>query len=137
MSTNARTWFYREPEHIPYAVVERLNGTFWGARITQLLITECTRAEPPFVVRGFWREQPIELEWQPQAWLALRAGGAQLDDLIGAIGRILGFKPAFRYQDGDDRSVVEWHRDRALEQSRWQAIQGRPAYSQPQRLSTP
>jgi hypothetical protein len=51
MSANAGTWFYREPEHNPYMLTERLNGTFWQERIVGVY-WRCIRAEPPFWPRG-------------------------------------------------------------------------------------
>ncbi len=134
MSTNARTWFFEEPEHNAYAIVERLNGTFWQARMGQILVTACSQAEPPFKCRGQWRDEPFELEWQPREWLALR-GPTEMAELIPQMSRILGFKPAFRYMDAEDWRVYEWHRDAANGQTRWHAIQGMPAFKHPERLA--
>ncbi len=134
MSTNARSWFYEEPEHVPYAVVERLNGTFWQARVTQLLFTECTQAEPPFKVRGFWRDEPLELEWVPNQWLTLRSA-ADLSALSAQLVRIVGFGPELCYDEGENLHVYEWHRAEAEGQARWRAIQGKPEFRHPERLS--
>lgn len=132
MSTNARTWFYNEPEHRPYLIEERLNGTFWQARLTQVIF-DCVRAEPPFLCLGMWRGQPFEVEWEPKKWLIVRSPQNLPDDLIAGFSRVLGFKPAFRYQDPAGRMTYEWHLDGG--QARWQAIQGVPSYRQPQRLN--
>ncbi len=134
MTTNARTWFYEEPEHNGYALVERLNSTLWGARVGQVIMAQCLSAEPPFRVRGFWRDTPIELEWVPKQWLALR-GSIDLRELVQQLSHVLGFKPAFRYDDGEDCHVYEWHRDEAQGHERWQAIQGKPLYKHPERFA--
>lgn len=134
MSTNARTWFYEEPEHDAFAIVERLNATFWAARIGQILCTACTRAEPPFKCRGQWRDEPFELEWVPRQSLALR-GTTELTELVPQITRILGgLKPAFRYRTAEDWYVYEWHRGTDEQHRAWQQIQGVPAYKHPERL---
>ena len=70
MSTNARTWFYTEPEHDAFAIVERLNSTFWAARIGQILCTACMQAEPPFKCRGprrLLRRSPAGCGWARSA----------------------------------------------------------------------
>ena len=133
MSTNARTWFYQEPEKNAFAIVERLNGTFWQARVVQVIFTACVQMDPPVKVQGFWRDETIEVEWQPKEWFALRAK-ADPADLLAHVTHIVGMKPAFRYEDPDGRHVIEWHRDAAQSQSRWQSLQGQPAYKGVQRL---
>ncbi len=133
MSTNARTWFYEEPEHDGFALVERLNATFWAARVGQILCTACVHAEPPFKCRGQWRDEPFEIEWEPRRCLILR-GATELGELIPQLSRVLGFKPAFRYVDAEDWHVYEWHLGAENERAAWQALQGKPAYRHPEHL---
>ena len=133
MSTTAGTWFYDQPEHQPYLITERLNGTFWAARIVGAY-WRCVRAEPPFRAEGYIGEHILELEWAPGEWLALRGpADAPLDNLVDAISqRILAFHPTLTYLDPDGRRIYEWHR--AGGSQRWNQIQGRPEFIQPRRL---
>lgn len=132
MASTARTWFYKEPEHRPYFIEERLHSTFWAARLPQVRF-DCVRAEPPFLCRGTWRTLPFEMEWQPRQWLIIRAPQDLPEDMLLGFSRVLGFKPAFRYEDPQGRMVYEWHLDGG--KARWSAIQGVPIYKRPERLN--
>jgi hypothetical protein len=136
MSTNARSWFFNAPEPNAFAIVERLNGTFWQARLTQLIFTRCTSATAPIRCEGYFRDTPLEVEWEPGKWLAVRCTRA-LDALAPQIARIIGAPATFGYQDETNRNVIEFHRDAAGSQARWLDIQGKPAFHNPQRLTAP
>ena len=135
MTTNAGTWFFQEPEHNAYLISERLNSTFWNARVVDVY-WKCTQAEPPFRATGYSGSDMLTLEWVPNEWLRLTipAGSSFNDEaLVEAVGkRILTMEPSFGYQDPDDAVVTEWHRDDG--EKRWSEIQGNAAYVQPHRL---
>jgi|GEM_PF-223115 len=143
MSTNAASWFYHEPEHVPYLISERLNATFWQARIVGIY-WRCVQAEPPFRAEGYASNQMLELEWQPAQWLALKVpteavengmpDGAKVDDLVDNLSKRILAKPAsLSYVDPQGRKVYEWHIDGGAH--RWSEIQGKPGFSQPKRFS--
>jgi hypothetical protein len=133
MTTTAATWFYRDPERVACYLEERVNQTFWQARFGALWL-DCVRAEPPYHMSGIWREAPVEIEWQPNAFFILRVSGdADPADLVNGVSRILALKPALSYTDGQDRRVTEWHVNGGKD--RWQEIQDKPTFRNPQRLS--
>jgi hypothetical protein len=126
MATNASTWFYKEPEHRPYLINERVNHTFWSNRMAAIHL-DCTSAEPPFRMTGEWHAVPVEIEWVPNTYFKLSAG-AQDDISLLMIGvkEVLGFNPTISYVDPEGRQQVEWHvkeMDRHI-----QEIQGNPNY---------
>lgn len=137
MSTNARSWFYNEPEHNAFLISERVNGTFWQARYMEIN-WRCVQVEPPFRVEGYLGCCLIAMEWVPDAWLSLIASGEadadQLATLVEIISkRVLGQPASLTYGDSDGRTVYEWHRDGGVE--RWSEIQGKPIYVRPRRLN--
>jgi hypothetical protein len=132
MTTNAATWFYRDPERIAYYLEERVNQTFWAARQFDLWMA-CVSAEPPYKMSGEWHDASVEIEWQPNESFALRISeDADPDDLVNAVSRVLALDPALSYNDTHDRFVTEWHTNGG--QSRWQEIQGKAGFRNPQRL---
>lgn len=133
MTTTAATWFYRDPERIPYYIEERVNQTLWQARVGDILL-DATSAEPPYRMTGRWRDQPVEIEWQPNDYFVLRVPvEADPTDLVNGISHVLALKPALRFTDTEDRLVTEWYVDGGA--SRWDDIQGKAAYRHPQRLA--
>lgn len=133
MTTTAATWFYDDPERIPYYLEERVNQNFWQARVYDIWL-DATSAEPPFRMSGTWRDQTVEIEWQPKKYLTLRlTGEAEADDLVQGISRMLALEPSCSYEDTNDHFCVEWHASGAME--RWQEIQGKAAYRNPQRYA--
>lgn len=133
MSTNASTWFYREPEKRPYLVTERLNATFWQSRVVEFY-WRCTQTEPTFLARGYSQNGEIELEWVPNDWLALRAPAEiDLQPLVDAISKRVLARPAcLTYATHKGQQVYEWHTDDG--DHRWTAIQGRGEFIAPRRL---
>ncbi len=133
MTTTAQTWFYQPPENQAYLVTERLNSTFWAARVVSVY-WRCVQAEPPFRAEGYWGDRLLELEWQPGEWLTLKGpGDTDLSELVEALSkRILAYPATLAYGDPDGNQVFEWHRDGG--QQRWSEIQGRPAFVKPRRL---
>ncbi|HEC21947.1 MAG TPA: hypothetical protein ENI95_03405 [Chloroflexi bacterium] len=133
MSTNAGTWFYAEPEHQAYLITERLNGTFWQARVVSIY-WRCVKDEPPFRAEGYAGDRVLELEWVPGEWLALKVP-ADFDatSLVEAIsGRILLMPAALTFETPEGQRVYEWHTDGGEE--RWREIQGNPTFIHPRRL---
>ena len=141
MSANAATWFYTEPEHVPYLITERLNATFWQARIVGFY-WRAVSAEPPFRAEGYVGTQIVELEWVPGQWLAIKfptsavqqglANGDTVDDVVDNISkRVLAHPVSMSYGDPQGRKVYEWHIDGGAH--RWSQIQGLPGFSQPKR----
>ena len=108
MSTNAWTWFFNEPEHEPYLITERLNGTFWQARVVDIY-WRCTQATSPYQATGYAGEHAIGIAWEPNAWLSLRVpAGFDADDLVKAITqRILTVPPVLTYEQNGSH-VYEW-----------------------------
>ena len=133
MSTNAGKWFYQEPENQAFLISERLNSTFWQARIVGAY-WRCDRAEPPYHAKGYSGDHMLELEWVPGEWLALKVpAGADPDALVKAVAtRIMAFPATLTYGNDDDQQVYEWHCDGG--DQRWSEVQGTPQYKQPQRL---
>jgi hypothetical protein len=131
MTTTALTWFYAKPEKNAYALAERVRTTLWEARLGGIWL-DTVRAEPPYLMRGRYGESEVEMEWEAGKWLALRARPAA-PFLAERMAVVLRFKPAMTYEDADGWTVWEWHLDGG--EKRWQAIQGIPAYKQPQRLT--
>jgi hypothetical protein len=133
MSANAASWFYSEPERNAFFITERLNGTFWQARIVGLY-WRCTQPEPPYRAQGFMGEHMVELEWTPGQWVALKVPpGVEAGELVAQISRrILAMPASITYGDTEGRKVTEWHADGG--KRRWGEIQGRAEFTQPRRL---
>lgn len=133
MSSNASKWFFEQPENKPFFVTERINGTFWNARIVDIY-WRCTRAEAPLQAEGYGDHLVFHLEWEPGQWLKLSGLDTEaLTDLADAMNRrIMGFSAAFTYEDYDGNRVYEWHRDGGND--RWGDLQGRAEFVRPTRL---
>lgn len=130
MTTTAKTWFYNVPEKNLYLIGERVRTTFWDARFGGLWL-DTLRAEPPILMRGTYQGGSVELEWQPRTWCILRTHPAH-ESLARGVSNILGFNPAFRYEDPQGNTVWEWHL--GDHGQRWQALQGKPEYGRLTRL---
>ena len=133
MSSNARKWFYHQPEPQPYLVTERLNSTFWVARVVGVY-WKCVKADPPLRARGYFGDHVLQLDWTPGEWLALRAPReVDLSEMITAITqRILMIPASLTYVTHDGQRVTEWHVDGG--QKRWSEIQGHGEFLEPRRL---
>ncbi|GAB4481571.1 MAG: hypothetical protein Kow00124_29480 [Anaerolineae bacterium] len=133
MSANATTWFFNEPEHQPYLITERLNGSFWQARIVEVY-WKCVRAEPPFRAVGYMSGAQLELEWVPGMWLALHVpAGVDAGQMAETVSRrVLGMRPSASYEDPEGRTVYEWHTEAA--KGRWNEMQGRAEFNKLKRL---
>jgi hypothetical protein len=130
MAATARTWFYTMPESSPYLLQERVNGTVWMNRLTEVyFVTE--RAEAPFQMRGEWRGQTLVIAWHPEQWFRL-TGERETPDVVAAFSNILRLPAALTYTDSDGKIITEWHRDGG--EARWREIQGNPTYQNPERL---
>ncbi len=130
MATTAQTWFYRMPEHKAYYLNERVNATFWDARVGGLWLN-VIRAEPPFVMEGIHNGARVRLEWEPNRWLRLATSPAN-PGLVTAVSNVLRFKPALRFETPENDVVWEWWVEGA--DKRWHEIQGKPVFRQPERL---
>jgi hypothetical protein len=122
MSTNAWTWFFNEPENQSYLITERLNATFWQARVVNVY-WRCTQDTAPYEAAGYAGDQVLGMSWQPKEWLALRVPpGFEADDLVKAISqRILTIPPTLTYEQADHQ-VYEWVVDGG--QSRYTELEG-------------
>ncbi len=135
MSANAGSWFYNEPEGQAYLISERLNGTFWQARVYEVYWT-CSKDTAPYVAEGILPSgDAIKLEWEAGKWLAITAPESdRLEKIIGLIAeRVLMMAPTVTYVEADGKRGYEWHL--AGGQERWGKIQGVARYSQLQRLN--
>lgn len=134
MTTTAETWFYGRPEAEKYLITERLNSTFWNARVVSVY-WKATSSEPPYTAKGFRGQETYTLQWVPGEWLSLRGPqGEVLDQLVDALNtRVLVFPATFTYQTRDGEHVYEWYRDGGKE--RWSDLQGLGEYFRPQRLT--
>ncbi len=130
MTTNAMTWFYRAPEKIPYYISERVNGTFWEARMPGVFL-DVERAEPPFAMKGNYNGTPIRMEWEPAKWLRLTSTPAS-PALVKGLENILRRKATLSFETDEGDTVLEWRLEGA--DQRWQEIQGKPLYRNPVRL---
>lgn len=130
MTTTAATWFYNAPEKVPYLVSERVNTTYWEARIGQVLF-RTEKVDGPFVLSGMYATSQLRLEWEPNQWLRLTADPA-VPVLVEGTRMILRRKPFLRYETPEGASVWEWWL--AGGDKRWQEIQGKPAYRNPVKL---
>lgn len=134
MSTDATTWFYRQPEKQPYLVTERLNGTFWQARVVEVY-WRCVQTEPTYRAYGYYGPHTVEMEWAPNDWLSLSAPKEMdIRPLVEAIAqRILWRPPCLTYFTHGGHQVYEWHVDGG--KRRWVEIQGRGEFVRPRRLN--
>ncbi len=130
MTTTAMTWFYRAPEKIPYYIGERVNGTFWEARMPGVFL-DVVRSEPPFLMEGNYNGAPIQMEWVPNKWLRLTTCPAS-PALAKGLANILRRKPNLSFETADGETIWEWRLEDA--DQRWQQIQGKPAFRNPTRL---
>jgi hypothetical protein len=130
MSATAASWFYRTPEKDPYLLGERVNGTFWEARLGGVWL-QVVKALPPFEMAGTYHGADIQLAWEPNKWLRL-ASAPPAPALAKALANILRRRPGLRYEAPDGFTVWEWWLEGS--DKRWQEIQGKPAYRNPARL---
>ena len=101
-------WFYGNPGSNKYDISEHVRQSLWinGYRTAWF---DCTKDQPPYEGRLLWRDQPIELVWEPRQYVLLKF--PQYDEYITrGLSVVLGFKPLFRYRDNDGRITVEWRR---------------------------
>ncbi len=136
MSSNAGTWFYSTPEHDAFMVTERLNASFWQARMVEAT-WRCVQAEEgaPFRAYGYAGDLVLEMEWIPGDWLSLRMP-AQFDVegyVDGVTSRILAIKPSAIYEDRNGRVAYEWYTE--LNSPRWKVLQGNAEYIKLRRLA--
>jgi hypothetical protein len=133
MSANAGTWFYRVPEPQAFMITERLNGTFWQARLVEVY-WRCVKADAPYKAEGYYGDQLLEIEWVPGQWLLLRMpAGLDTKNLIQTFNRVLARKATLTYGDQHGTQIFEWHIDGG--KTRWKEIQGKAGYVKPRRLS--
>lgn len=130
MTTTAKTWFYSAPEKNAYAIGERVRTNFWDARFGGIWL-ETVRVEPPILMTGQYQGSKIELEWEPGKWCRLRTH-PESSPLATGVANILGFKPAFKYEDAKGNAVWEWRVSDA--EARWQAVQGKPEFGKLEKL---
>lgn len=130
MTTNASTWFYRAPENIPYYINERVNSTFWEARLGGVFL-DVERAQAPYLMKGNYNGTPISMEWEPARWLRLGTAPAS-PGLARGLSNILQRKASLSYETEDGETIWEWRLDDT--DKRWEQIQGKPAFRNPVRF---
>lgn len=130
MAATATTWFYRTPENNPYLLAERVNGTFWDYRFGSVLL-HVTRAQSPFAMRGSYNGAVVGLEWEPKKWARLTTSPAA-PSLAQGVSNIIRRPASIRYETASGETVWEWWLEGA--DRRWQELQGKAAYRNPQRL---
>ena len=126
MATNARTWFYSEPEHRPYIIEERVNHTLWANRLGSIYL-DCVHAEPPFRMEGKWNEMTVILEWVPKTWFKVFIEREDRS-LVAGLSQVLQFTPAFSYVNENGQFVCEWWRQDG--EKKYEEIKGHPTYTQ-------
>lgn len=124
MATNARTWFYTEPERRPYYIEERVNHTLWANRVVSIYL-DCVRAEPPFRMEGEYNGLKVAIEWVPNTWFKLYADKEE-QALVRAFWQVLQLVPAFSYNNEVEQFVCEWWRQDG--DKKYEEIKGHPSY---------
>ena len=132
MTTTTATWFYRAPETIPYLLSERVNTTYWDARIGGIYL-QVVSAEAPIVMQGIYNGANVRLEWEPAKWLRLSTAPAS-PALANGTANILRRKPVIGFQTPEGHTVWEWWIADGAADKRWQEIQGKPVFRNPARL---
>ena len=130
MTTTAATWFYRMPEKQAYLLAERVNSTFWEARLGGVWLN-VDKAEAPFAMSGGYNGAEINLDWEPNKWLRLQTA-PESPGLAKGLANILRRGANLRYETSDGDTVWEWRVADA--DQRWAELQGKPAYRNPVRL---
>jgi hypothetical protein len=130
MTTTAATWFYRMPENQPYLLAERVNTTFWEARLGGVWLS-VDRADTPFAMTGGYNGAEISLEWEPNKWMRLKTA-PESPGLAKGLANILRRGANLRYETAEGQTVWEWRLGDA--DARWQELQGHPGFHKPQRL---
>ncbi len=125
MATNARTWFYTEPEHRPYYIEERVNQNLWAMRFGSIYL-DCVRAEPPFRMEGAWNGIHLAIEWVPNTWFKLFVDKED-KTLVTGLSQTLQLVPAFSYVNENGQFVAEWWRTDG--EKHYQEAKGHPNYS--------
>ncbi len=103
----AQYWFETTPGTNTFDITEHIRQSFWRYGLGTAWF-KATRAEPPYTAEGRWDDLTFHFEWLPQQYLILRLPEAE-KTVEDAFNLVLGFKPVFRYSDGDDL-VIEWRR---------------------------
>lgn len=132
MTTNSATWFYHAPEKNLYLIGERVRTTYWDERIGGLWL-DAVQVETPVMMKGAYNGAAVKLEWEPAQWLRLATAPAS-PALAKVTGNILRRKPTLSYNDPEGHTVWEWRLTDA--DKRWQEIQGKPTFNNPQRLDS-
>jgi hypothetical protein len=130
MTTTAATWFYRMPENQPYLLAERVNSTFWEARLGGVWLN-VDKADAPFAMSGGYNGAEISMDWEPTKWLRLETT-PEAPGLAKGLANILRRPITLRYETPEGRTVWEWRLGDA--DKRWAELQGKPAFRNPARL---
>lgn len=132
MATTAATWFYKTPENDPYLLGERVRSTFWDERFGGLWL-DVVKSESPFAMAGTHDGANVRMEWEPGKWLRVYSAPPS-PALVNGVSNVLRRKPRLRYEDAEGRAVWEWYLTLETANKRWQEIQGKPAFKNPERL---
>lgn len=103
----AQYWFETPPGTNLFDITEHLRQSFWRYGLGTAWFT-ATRAESPYQAEARWTDMIFHMEWVPTQYVLLRMPRDE-QTVSDAFSVVLGFKPTFRYTDGDD-TVIEWRR---------------------------
>jgi len=113
----AQYWFETTPGTNTFDITEHIRQSFWRYGLGSAWM-KATRAEAPYAAEARWNDVHFSFEWTPQQYLILRMPHTE-KTVEDAFSLVLGFKPLFRYTDGDE-NVIEWRVvDRA---ARWNEL---------------
>lgn len=104
----AREWFLDKPGTNKYDVEVHVQRSFWHNGFGEALF-RCTKAEPPYRCKGFWRSQELEFEWVPRQWLTLYMQEYD-ENIVEGFSRVMRLEPSLRYtmtvsQDGHTQAA--------------------------------
>jgi hypothetical protein len=132
MATTAATWFYKTPENNAYLLGERVRSTFWDERFGGLWL-DAVNTQSPFAMAGTHDGATVRMEWEPGKWLRVYSA-PPAPAFVNGVSNVLRRKPVMRYEDPEGRTVCEWYLTPETANKRWQEIQGKPAFKNPERL---
>jgi hypothetical protein len=130
MTTTSATWFYRQPEKNKYLLEERVRGSFWEARLGSFW-ADAESIDTPITMTGAYSDTALRLEWEPGQWFRLTAA-SDLPGMVIGVSNVIRRPVTLHYTDAQGQQVWEWWLEHA--DQRWQALQGKPMYSNLQRL---
>lgn len=113
----AQYWFETTPGTNTFDIGEHVRQSFWRYGLGSAWFT-ATSATAPYRAEARWNDLTFSFEWVPNQYITLRM--PHYDKAVeDAFSMVLGFKPTFRYADGDD-NLVEWRKTERA--ARWNEL---------------